>query len=349
LKDAAILIVDDQETALTATEALFESWGYANVVGTSDPTRAVELAHQISAELVILDLHMPGGGGFGLIEALVSRNGGGEPPAVMIVSGDVSVEARERALGLGAKDFLIKPFGTEEARIRVKNLLETRALHKQLLTRGNLMEHRLAERTSQLRDARLDVLQRLALAGEYRDDSTHEHPQRVGRTAAALARAAGLDDDRGFEIRHAAPLHDIGKIGIPDSVLLQPGRLGSDDFELMKTHTVIGKDILAGSGSPLLDAGAEIAVTHHERGDGAGYPAGLAGEAIPISGRLVAVADTFDAITHKRPWREARPLITALEEMAGLAGTQLDPQLLRCFDTLDHQALLAPIGDWDVE
>jgi putative two-component system response regulator len=348
MSEARILVVDDQESAVFATEALLESWGYTSVVGTTDPARALELVKEVSPALVILDLHMPPPGGLELLDHLTKRNGG-EPPAVMMVSGDASLEAREQALSRGAKDFLLKPFGMEEARLRVENLLETRGLQDQLRTRGDLMERRLAERTSQLESARLDLLARLAIAGEYRDDSTHEHPQRVGRTSATLARAAGLSGDEVFVLRHAAPLHDIGKIGIPDGVLLKRDRLTPDDFELMKTHTLIGKDILAGSGSRLLDAGEEIALRHHERWDGEGYPGDLSGEDIPIFGRIVAIADTFDAITHQRPYREALPLEDAIKEISGLAGTQLDQSLVKTFaGDLDHEALLAPIDDWDV-
>ena len=195
----------------------------------------------------------------------------------------------------------------------------------------------------------VEAADRLALACEFRDDDTNQHAQRVGRTAAALAAAAGLDGEQVELIRHAAPLHDIGKIGISDSLLLKPGRLRADEIAVMQTHTLIGSQILAGSRSRLLQMGEEIARTHHERWDGRGYPVGLAGDDIPMSGRVTTVADVFDALNFSRPYKDAWPLDAALAEMQLSAGRQLDPELVEIFCTLDHDALLAPIeaGDPD--
>jgi putative two-component system response regulator len=193
-------------------------------------------------------------------------------------------------------------------------------------------------------DVELEVVERLALACEFRDDDTNEHAQRIGRTTALLAQEFGLADDDVEIVRRAAPLHDIGKIGIPDSILLKPGRLRADEQEVMKTHTLIGSQILAGSSSRLLSAAEEIARTHHERWDGSGYPGGLAGAEIPIMGRLTAVADTFDALNFARPYKDAWPLDAVLSEMRLAAGRQLDPELVEILDGLDHEALLARIG-----
>jgi putative two-component system response regulator len=191
--------------------------------------------------------------------------------------------------------------------------------------------------------AELEAAERLALACEFRDDDTNEHAQRVGRTTAVLAAEAGLPPDAVEVIRHAAPLHDIGKIGIADSILLKPGRLRADELEVMKTHTLIGSQILSDSRSRLLQAGEEIARTHHERWDGKGYPTGLAGEDIPIAGRLTAVADAFDALSFSRPYKEAWPLDAVLAEMELSAGRQLDPALVEILQRLDHEALLARV------
>ena len=193
-------------------------------------------------------------------------------------------------------------------------------------------------------EAELEAAQRLALACEFRDDDTNQHAQRVGRTAGILATELGLPADEIELIRHAAPLHDIGKIGIADSILLKPGRLRTDELAVMKTHTLIGSQILAGSHSRLLQVGEEIARTHHERWDGRGYPVGIAGEDIPITGRLTAVADVFDALNFSRPYKEAWPLDAALAEMELSAGRQLDPKLVEVLAGLDHHALLAPVG-----
>jgi putative two-component system response regulator len=196
--------------------------------------------------------------------------------------------------------------------------------------------------------AELEAAERLALACEFRDDDTNEHAQRVGRTAAVLAAEAGLPPDEVEMVRHAAPLHDIGKIGIADSILLKPGRLRADELEVMKTHTLIGSQILSASRSRLLQAGEEIARTHHERWDGKGYPTGLAGEDIPIAGRLTAVADAFDALSFSRPYKEAWPLDAVLAEMELSAGRQLDPTLVEILQRLDHAALLARVDSEDV-
>jgi putative two-component system response regulator len=189
-------------------------------------------------------------------------------------------------------------------------------------------------------EAELEAAERLALACEFRDDDTNEHAQRVGRTAAVLAAEVGLPHDQIEVIRHAAALHDIGKIGIADSILLKPGRLRADELEVMKTHTLIGSQILSGSRSRLLQAGEEIARTHHERWDGKGYPAGLAGSDIPIAGRLTAVADVFDALAFSRPYKEAWPLDAVLAEVELAARRQLDPTLVEILQRLDHEALL---------
>jgi putative two-component system response regulator len=192
-------------------------------------------------------------------------------------------------------------------------------------------------------DAELEAAQRLALACEFRDDDTNQHAQRVGRTAGLLACELGLPRDEVELIRHAAPLHDIGKIGIADSILLKPGRLRADELAVMQTHTWIGSQILADSRSRLLQVGEQIARTHHERWDGRGYPVGLAGEDIPIAGRITAVADVFDALNFSRPYKEAWPLDAALAEMELSAGRQLDPEIVAVLRTLDHEALLGRV------
>jgi putative two-component system response regulator len=203
------------------------------------------------------------------------------------------------------------------------------------------------ERTHDLEYARRETLNRLALAGEYRDDETHEHAQRVGRTAALLADDLGLPDDEVDLIRRSAPLHDIGKVGVPDAILLKRGRLTADEFDLIKGHTLIGGRILAHSVSEVLRAGEVIARTHHERWDGGGYPLGLSGEAIPLHGRLVALADMFDALTHERPYKPAWPLDRAAAEIRRVAGHQLDPAVVQSFERLDHSTLLASTGVTD--
>lgn len=196
--------------------------------------------------------------------------------------------------------------------------------------RTEILEHRVKARTADLEEAQLEILERLALAAEFRDDETGQHTQRVGRTAAILARALDLPSEQVKLIQGGAPLHDMGKLGIPDEILRKPGKLTVEEFEVMKTHTTIGAQILSGSRFPILQMAEEIALTHHERWDGTGY-AGLAGERIPLSGRIVALADVFDALTNDRVYRKAMPLEEALTEIELQRGRHFDPEMVDAF------------------
>jgi putative two-component system response regulator len=265
----------------------------------------------------------------------------------LVLTADASPEAKERALSMGAMDFLSMPLDTPEVRVRVKNLLETRHLHRDLQQHNDLLEERvqlrtadLELRTADLEQSRFEVLDRLALAAEYRDDATNQHAKRIGRTATLLARELGFSAKALRQIRRTAPIHDIGKMGIPDQILLKPGKLTAAEFEVMKTHTTIGAQMLSGSQAPVLQMAEQIALTHHERWDGTGYPNGLAGEQIPIAGRIVSVADVFDALVHDRPYKEAWPVDQAAEEIIKQAGRQFDPQVVDAFQALDHAPLL---------
>jgi putative two-component system response regulator len=286
---------------------------------------------------------MPAPDGFDVLEMLTPLTRAEPHLPVLVLTADSRPESRYRALGLGARDYLTKPLDNAETELRVSNLLEMRRLEVELLRQNNALEQRVQERTRALEQTRLEVLGRLALAAEYRDDNTHEHAQRVGRTAAVLAQVAGLGEEIVDKIRAGAPLHDIGKIGVSDTILLKPARLTTDEFEAMKTHCVIGSQILAGGSSTLLQVSEEIALTHHERWDGTGYPAGLVGDEIPITGRLTAIADVFDALTHKRPYKDAWMIEAACEEIRRVAGTHFDPALVEVFETLDHVPLLGPV------
>jgi putative two-component system response regulator len=202
------------------------------------------------------------------------------------------------------------------------------------------LDDRVQERTRQLAQAELDTVECLARAAEYRDDDTGQHAQRVGHTAAMLARRLGLEEQRVQLIRRAAPLHDVGKIGIPDAILLKSGKLTPEEFTVMKTHATIGFEIMTRHHTPLLQLAASLAHTHHERWDGTGYPQGLAGEAIPLEGLLVAVADVFDALTHRRPYKEAWPVGDAVEEICRQGGRQFAPEVVAAFLSLQHEDLV---------
>jgi putative two-component system response regulator len=266
----------------------------------------------------------------------------------LVLTADATEETKRRALSVGARDFLTKPLDQIELLLRVRNLLQVQQLQGRLREQNESLEDEVFERTRDLEQARLEMLDRLALAAEYRDDDTQEHAWRIARSCALLASRLGLPD-RGVElIRRAAPLHDIGKIGIPDAILLKPGKLTDLEFERIKTHTTIGAEILSGSRSPLLRLAERIALTHHERWDGLGYPRGLSGDEIPLAGRIVAVADAFDALTHERPYKEAWPLEKAVREILAQAGRQFDPGVVDAFSRLDHHTLLSSVNDWEL-
>jgi putative two-component system response regulator len=339
-----VIVVDDEEANVILLERLLQRWGFRDVVSTTKSSEVLALCERISPDLMLLDLQMPAPNGFELMELLADEIHGSTHLPVLVLTADVAPETKKRALAAGARDFVTKPFDPTEVQLRVQNLLETRQLQLELQIQNEKLEQRVRERTHDLDMARLETLERLALAGEYRDDDTNEHAQRVGRTVALLAEARGRSYDDIELIRRAAPLHDIGKIGIPDSILLKPGKLDANDYELVKAHAAIGHQILSGSSSRVLELSAEIALTHHERWDGRGYPNRLAGEEIPLVGRLTAVADVFDALTHRRPYKEAWPLDAALAEIRLVAGRHLDPVAVQAFETLDLERLLSPIG-----
>ena len=343
LKHARILIVDDQVANIELLKQMLEHDGYTAVETTTDSASVVPMCAQQPPDLLILDLHMPEPDGFEVLAQLQPWFQGRWFP-VLVVTADVTTEAKQRALSGGARDFLTKPFDMVEVLLRIKNLLEVRFLQLESRKQNLLLEQTVHDRTRDLDEARGEALNRLALAAEYRDDTTGEHTQRVGRTSAAIARVLGLPDLEVSLIRHAAPLHDVGKIGLRDAVLLKKGRLTVEEREEMQTHVSIGRSILSGSRSPLLKMAEEIAWTHHERWDGKGYLTGLTGDQIPLSGRIVAVADVFDALAHDRPYKEAWPLKDAVAQILNESGTHFDPLVVDAFRSLDKQALLKPLG-----
>ena len=345
LKQLRILAVDDEDSNLLLLERILERDGYTQVAVTKDPTRVLQLFAETRPDLVLLDLHMPEMDGFELMDRLNTVVGDGPGVPFLVLTADATAETKRRALAAGARDFLTKPLDQIELLLRVRNLLQVQHLQGRLHEHNVNLEEQVAERTRDLEQARLEILERLALAAEYRDDDTQEHAWRIGRTCARLALGLGLPVQEVELIRRAAPLHDIGKIGIPDAILLKPGRLTGQEFDIVKTHAAIGAEILSGSRSPLLRLAQRIALTHHERWDGGGYPNGLAGEEIPLAGRIVAVADVFDALTHERPYKEAWPVGQAVEEIVGQAGRQFDPRLVEAFSRLDHRTLLDPLQE----
>jgi putative two-component system response regulator len=328
---ARILVVDDQQANVRLIERILAANGHSDVLGTTDPRQVGTLYLQRKPDLIMLDLHMPHLDGFEVLERLREISRGELYLPIIVLTADISQEARMRALQLGAKDFLVKPFDAAEVVLRIENLLEIRRLHQRLSDRNRDLEVRVIERTTQLEQAHIEILERLAAAAEFRDDNTGEHVRRVAERSALLAHRLGLGYESVDLIRQASTLHDVGKIGVPDAILLKPGRLTADEFEVVKKHTTIGAKILGRSDALLLRSAEEIAFTHHERWDGSGYPSGLAMDDIPISGRIVMVADVFDALTHDRPYKSAWSFHDAVAEMEIQAGRQFDPAVVGAF------------------
>jgi putative two-component system response regulator len=283
---------------------------------------------------------MPHLDGFAVMEQLRSMLPAGTFLPVIVLTADATREVKQRALGSGAEDFLTKPFDVVEVTLRIRNLLQARQMHLQLQGQNELLEARVLVRTRDLEQAQIETLDRLARAAEYRDDDTGQHIRRVGRASALVARELGLPEVDIAHIERAAGLHDLGKIGVPDSILLAPRKLTSEEFDVVKTHTVIGANILSGSPSPLVKMAEQIAWAHHERWDGSGY-AGLVEDDIPLVGRITTVADVFDALTHERPYKRAWSIDEALAEIAAQRGRQFDPRVsdafLRVHDHLDER------------
>lgn len=330
-KDAEILVVDDQQNNIDLLERILQRADYCNLTSTTDPCQVHTLYTTIQPDLIILDLHMPQMDGFAVLEKLMTQIPQGTYLPILMLTADISPEVKQRALANGAKDFLTKPFNRVETLLRIKNLLETRFLHLEIQQQNLILEEKVRERTRKLEQAQLEILQRLARAAEYRDDTTGQHTQRVGETAAHLAEALGLPPIEVEMIRWAAPLHDVGKIAIPDLILLKEDKLTPAEFEVMKSHTTVGGALLGESQFPILQIAEQIALTHHERWDGQGYPYGLRAEAFPLVGRIVAVADVFDALTHERPYKPAWSVDEAVAELQRQKGRQFDPDVVDAF------------------
>jgi putative two-component system response regulator len=250
---------------------------------------------------------------------------------VVVLTADDSAASRQRALSLGASDFLTKPLDGIEVVLRIGNLLRIRMLHGALRERNRTLEFRVRERTQALEAAQMEILERLAQAAELHDDDTGSHTRRVGLAAARLGERLGLAPGEVSRLERTAPLHDVGKIGMPDSILRKPGPLSPAEREEMERHAEIGARLLSGGSTEHVRMAEEIARSHHERWDGRGYPAGLSGESIPLSARIVSVVDVFDALAHDRPYRAALPAARAAAMVAAGAGTQFDPGIVRAF------------------
>lgn len=325
-----ILIVDDSEINLTLIKALVHKLGECTPVLFDNPLQALTWCRDHVPDLVIVDYMMPDMDGLKFISAFRALHGRTEIPVLMVTANDQK-DVRYEALIGGANDYLTKPIDRVEFSARVRNMLSLRQGQKFLADRAEHLAELVDERTREIRDREKELIFRISRAAEFRDPETGAHIQRMAHYSQIIARGLGLDAKAQALILEAAPMHDVGKIGIPDYILLKPGKLTPEEFEVMKGHSRLGYELLKDSGSETLRAGAEVAISHHEKYDGTGYPKGLRGHAIPLFGRIVAVADVFDALTSERPYKKAWPLDDARRFLEDGRGKHFDPLCVEAF------------------
>ena len=340
--DARVLVLGEREDADRLGAALRRA-GFEDLHVSDDLSAPAALCKEVDPAVVLIDLTGPSFSGLEAVRDLAPSED--HAPAVVVVAGPADVKARSESLALGAADFIAKPLDEEEVRVRVGNLVARGVLARQVAQQERLAQEEIRRRTSELweslmglEEARKNLLSaqeetlfRLSLAAEYRDDETSGHVERMSRYCALLAEGTGADSETAETLRLASRLHDIGKIGVSDLILMKEGILTPTERRMMEEHVPIGVRLLEGSDSPVVQVAAVVAASHHEKYDGTGYPRGLAGEAIPIEGRIAAIADVFDALTHSRPHRRAFPLGNVLDMMRKESGKHFDPTLLDLF------------------
>ncbi len=325
-----ILIVDDNQVNVTLLTAILEGEGYANLVGITDPREVLDLYGEHNFDIILLDLQMPHLSGFQVMEQLAGMVGDDYLP-ILVLTAKADAETKHRALRSGAKDYLTKPFDRIEVGHRIRNMLEVRILYNRQRQQRQRVEAEVRKRTEELRDTQFEFIRQLGRAGEYRDNETGMHVRRMSKGCQTLGRSLGFSEERSELILYASPMHDVGKIGIPDSILLKPGRLEPAEWEIMKTHVDIGAEILSDHPSEIIRLARTIAWSHHEKWDGSGYPKCLKGSEIPIEGRIAAVCDVFDALTSRRPYKEPWPVDRAMRFMTENSAEFFDPKVVDHF------------------
>jgi putative two-component system response regulator len=331
--NAKILVVDDNPTNVALLEGLLEEDGYTHIYATTDSREVCALHLEHCFDLILLDIRMPHLDGIQVMTKLKEIIDGDYIP-VLVLTAQIDIDTRRRALEQGAKDFLTKPFDDWEVLHRIHNILETRVYFNRQRHRADSLDQEVRKRTREVRDTQLEIIRRLGRAAEYKDNETGMHVIRMSKSCQLLARAIGLSEDHAEMLLYASPMHDIGKIGIPDYILLKPGKLNEAEWEVMKQHAKIGSDIVGGHDSELLHMASVIALTHHEKWNGSGYPNQLKGEGIPLEGRITALCDVFDALTSERPYKKAWPVAQAIDYINAESGKHFDPRLTTAFNRI---------------
>tara|TARA_R110001592_G_scaffold113940_14_gene313313 strand:- start:452 stop:1480 length:1029 start_codon:yes stop_codon:yes gene_type:complete len=315
---AKILVVDDEPNNLQVINQVLV--GNYQLVFAKNGQRAIEIAIEQQPDLILLDIMMPGMDGYEVCRELKNIKSTAHIP-IIFVTAMSEMENECQGFEAGGVDYITKPICPEIVRVRVKTHLSLVGVNE-------------------LKETRMQIIQRLGRAAEYKDNETGLHVIRMSHYSKLIAMAAGLDEFTQETLLNAAPMHDIGKIGIPDHILLKPGKLDAKEWAIMKTHANIGSDIIGEHDSPLLSMALSIALTHHEKWDGSGYPNHLKGQEIPLVGRIVAIADVFDALTSERPYKEAWPVDKAIAHMNSVSGSHFDPDLIKLFNAVLPDILL---------
>ena len=336
-----ILIVDDELVSRMKLQKIMENIWDCETVENGENALKIAMADN-PPDLILLDITMPGIDGYEVCKKLKAELKTKEIPVIFLTA-NFEIKSITRGFELGAVDYITKPFHKEEVKARVRTQLFLKEMRKELQAKNiilenqnEILEEKVRERTKDLQDTRLEIIRRLTIASEQRDSETGQHIIRMSRMCALVGKAFGMSDGQCDLLLNASPMHDIGKIGIPDRVLLKPGKLDPDEWEIMKTHTTLGTKILSGHGSELIKTASLIALTHHEKWDGTGYPAGLKGEGIPLVGRICALCDVFEALTSNRPYKMAWSIEDSLAEISCNSEKNFDPKLVDGFNNIQN-------------
>ncbi len=334
--DATILIADKNLSNIAHLKSILTKGGYHNVTSTTDLFKVVPMFREHQFDLVLLDIGMSGKLGLEVLQNL-QKIAHDDLLSVIAMTEGTDQKHVQQALANGAKDFITRPFEGWKLVLRVSNVLETRLFYSRQMLRGDLLENEILKRTTEIRETQFEIVQRLGAAGEMRDNETGAHVKRMSHICGLLASKQGLGAKYSELLLYASTMHDVGKIGVPDSILLKSDNLSEVEWQVMRQHPKIGARIIGNHNSKLINLAREIALYHHEKWDGSGYPHGIAGDRIPVSARIAAVSDVFDALTSERPYKSAWSVEKAIAVMQESSGSHFEPKTLEILiDNLDE-------------